>query len=35
MREAVRGAGGYESLVVMAMLEAEYAQRVAAGLEAG
>ena len=35
LREAVRGEGGYESLIVMAMLEAEFAQRVAAGLEAG
>lgn len=35
LREAVRVEGGYESLIVMSMLEAEYAQRVAAGLEAG
>ena len=33
LREAVRVEGGYESLIVMAMLEAEYAQRVATGLE--
>ena len=33
LRDAVRVDGGYDSLIVMAMLEAEYAQRVEAGLE--
>jgi len=34
LRDAVRTGGGYDSLVVMAMLEAEYAARRAAGMEA-
>ena len=33
LRDAVRVEGGYDSLIVMSMLEAEYAQRVEAGLE--
>ncbi|HSV45294.1 MAG TPA: GNAT family protein [Ramlibacter sp.] len=33
LREAVRVEGGYESLVVMSMLHAEFAQRRSAGLE--
>ena len=34
LREAVRIEGGYDSLIVMSMLEAEYAARTAAGEEA-
>lgn len=33
LREAVRIEGGYDSLIVMAMLESEYAARLDAGLE--
>jgi len=33
LREAVKTAGGFESLVVMSMLQAEFAQRRAQGLE--
>jgi RimJ/RimL family protein N-acetyltransferase len=35
LREAVRLADGYDSLVVMSMLEGEYAARLSAALEAG
>ena len=35
LREAVRLDAGYDSLVVMAMLEGEYAARLAAGSESG
>ena len=35
LREAVRIEGGFDSLVVMSMLEAEYAERVAIGAELG
>ena len=34
LRECVRTDGGYESLVVMSLLESEYAERCTAGLEA-
>ncbi|MBA2963735.1 MULTISPECIES: GNAT family N-acetyltransferase [Ramlibacter] len=33
LRESVRGADGWESLVVLSMLQAEFAERRAAGLE--
>jgi diamine N-acetyltransferase len=35
LRDAVRLDEGYDSLVVMAMLQGEYAQRVATGEESG